>query len=179
MRSVSSRSKGSFVSCLSKVPPRFLYSFLSSDGIPSKLAIGVRGSRARGRGVVPGNLRLSARLAVPGGAAPNPEYRRESPFLSLHLPSLWTLFHFISLFLPNSFGRAVLRRTFTYIQSSTPMPHSVRVPVLLLLLACCQLETAQGHGYLSTPRARNLLAEPLGQLCPHCLNAGGLNSTYP
>lgn len=52
-------------------------------------------------------------------------------------------------------------------------------PMFLRIVISClwlhQLPRAMCHGYLSSPKSRNLLAsEELGFNCPHCLNVGGV-----
>ena len=67
------------------------------------------------------------------------------------------------------------------------LPHLLAVATTCLLLS--SLNVANGHGYLKTPRSRNLLAfeetvwwpqteaDPLPESCPHCLNRGGSLAT--
>ena len=66
-----------------------------------------------------------------------------------------------------------------------PPLSAVPISLLLLLLLIVQLATVTSHGFLSTPRSRNLLAyedrsyypvtsdHPEPEDCPNCLNRGG------
>ena len=50
------------------------------------------------------------------------------------------------------------------------------IAILLLLAASLRSESVNAHGFLASPKSRNLLAsEAMGYSCPHCLNGGGVD----
>lgn len=62
---------------------------------------------------------------------------------------------------------------------------SNKISILSALIGICSPDTATGHGYMKTPRARNYHAnlngkwwggtssDPAPESCPHCLSGGG------
>lgn len=86
-------------------------------------------------------------------------------------PANWTVFHSISFYF------ILFHYSFQihWFRPKSSMYSNV-LPLGMSLVALAW--TAQGHGYLATPRSRNVLAEPLGQECPHCLAAGGVEGTF-
>jgi hypothetical protein len=72
-----------------------------------------------------------------------------------------------------------------YRSSSSPLLSNVMSCWLRFSLLLCLLAGVSGHGFLRSPRSRNLVAyedriyndqtafDPLPEDCPHCLNRGG------
>ena len=58
-----------------------------------------------------------------------------------------------------------------------PVRHLLDLLLVLLLAIVLDASTlVSAHGYLASPKSRNLLAaETLGWSCPHCLNLGGVD----
>lgn len=63
--------------------------------------------------------------------------------------------------------------TIYFIRILAAMRESIAV---VLLCAAFTLRSVHAHGYLASPKSRNLLAsEAMGYSCPHCLNGGGVD----